>query len=100
MKFDSVDDRLDWLTKMKSCSIDMQVKDYPTMWKCALEIRKMIQQGSLSFSITDGYKWAVKHCTINGKKIQHYSKLRKAFENAKDRGAEEIIDFEEDISPQ
>tara|TARA_B100001250_G_scaffold79095_2_gene64976 strand:- start:257 stop:532 length:276 start_codon:yes stop_codon:yes gene_type:complete len=89
-----------WLSKMNDVSLSMSIKDYPTLWKCALEIRKMIINGSLSLSYTDGYKWAVKHCTIEGNKIQHHSKLRKAYENAKDRGTEEIINFEEDFSPR
>jgi len=98
MKFDSIDDRLDWLTKMSSRAIDIQVKDYPSRWECALAVRKMIAIGSLDVSINDGYKWAEKHCFIDGEPIRKWTDLKKSYENAKERTKSGTIidEFEEE----
>jgi len=34
-------------------------------------------------SVTDAYKWGVKHCTVKGKEIPRYTKLAKDYDNAK-----------------
>lgn len=94
MKFKDQLERFDFLDKMHNKAINLENKDFSTYWECALTIRKLITVGALDVSIVDGYKWAIKHCTINGQKIEHYSKLKKGYENAKDRGNESIEEFE------
>jgi|TARA_Y100000294_G_C8449506_1_gene294117 hypothetical protein len=97
MKFDSSEDRFSWLNKMRTRAIDMQVKDYPSRWECALAVRKMIAIGSLDVNINEGYKWAGNHCSVDGKPIT-WTELKKSYENAKQRTKSGTIidEFEEE----
>jgi hypothetical protein len=82
---------------MRTRAIDMQVKDYPSRWECALDVRKMIAIGSLDVSINEGYKWAGNHCSVDGKPIT-WTELKKSYENAKQRTKSGTIidEFEEE----
>lgn len=94
--------RVAWLKdEVDELESELSKKDYPTGWECALDIRKMYAEGELPGdvdSITDAYKWGVKHCTVKGKEIPRYTKLAKDYENAKfgrTKSGEVIDAFEE-----
>jgi len=73
---------------------DTNKKDFPTMWECALYVKNLITIGALDLKFNEGYQWATKHCTIQGADIDDWKKLKKNYENAKDRHEEKVCDFE------
>jgi len=75
--------------------------DYKTGWECALDCRRLYAEGDLPDdvkSVSDAYRWGVKHCTIKGKDIDRFSTLASAYDNTKHNRTKsgKIIDkFEE-----
>ena len=72
-------------------------KDFQNLWECALYVRVLISKGALDMQFNEGYKWATIHCTIKGKDlvfINDWERLKKAYENAKDRGEYKVCEFE------
>ena len=59
---------------------NLSMEDFDTGWECALYVRQQIVDGHLENHIKEGYMWAVKNCTIKGKKIKHWTKLKKDYE--------------------
>jgi len=92
---ESLTDKKDILVKGRMARLKNEVDeleselskvDYPTGWECALDCRRLYAEGDLPDdvkSVSDAYRWGVKHCTIKGKDIPRYSKLIKDYENAK-----------------
>ena len=80
---------------------ELSKKDFPSGWECAVYCKKMYFDGELSNdvkSITDAYKWGVKHCTIKGKEIERYTVIASAYDNTKHnrtKGGTAIDEFEE-----
>jgi len=94
--------RVAWLKdEVDELESELSKKDYPTGWECALDCRKMYAEGELPEdvkSVTDAYKWGVKHCTIKGEEISRYSTLASAYDSTKHNRTKsgKIIDeFEE-----
>jgi len=76
-------------------------EDYDSIWECALDIRKKIVTGagfSKDMQIFAGYDWAVENCTVKGKPISSWLKLKNGYENGKMKTKTDIIiaKFEED----
>jgi len=81
---------------------ELSKKDFPTGWECAVFCKKMYYDGELPNdvkSITDSYRWGVKHCTIKGEEIERYTKIASAYDNTKHnrtKGGTAIDKFEEE----
>lgn len=94
LKFKNEFARLDFLDKNYKKAINLEKKDYKNLWECALAINKIVKIGELDFSVDDGYKWAVKYCTINSNKIKNFSELKKSYNDAILTNNKKIIKFE------
>jgi len=76
-------------------------EDFDSNWECAMYVRKRIVTGdgfSKDTEIFTGYDWAVEHCTVKGKPIEHRNKLINGYDNAKRKTKSAVIigKFEED----
>ena len=94
MRFKDQFERLEFLDKHHKKVINLEKKDFNKPWKCALAIKKLIKVGDLEFTEVDGYKWAMKYCTINGEKINNYKILIEDYNTAMENNIEKVIKFE------
>ena len=94
MRFKDQFERLEFLDKHHKKVINLEKKDFNKPWKCALAIKKLIKVGDLEFTEVDGYKWAMKYCTINGEKINNYKILIEDYNTAMENKIEKVIKFE------
>ena len=94
MRFKDQFERLEFLDKHHKKVINLEKKDFNKPWKCALAIKKLIKVGDLEFTEEDGYKWAMKYCTINGEKINNYKILIEDYNTAMENNIEKVIKFE------
>jgi hypothetical protein len=94
MRFKDQFERLEFLDKYHKKVINLEKKDFNKPWKCALAIKKLIKAGDLDFTEEDGYKWAMKYCTVNGEKINDYKILIEDYNSAMKNNIEKVIKFE------
>ena len=76
-------------------------EDFNSNWECAMYVRKRIVTGdgfSKDTRVYTGYDWAVEHCTVDEKPIEHRNKLINGYDNGKRKNKSAVIigKFEED----
>ena len=98
MKFKDQFERFDFLDKNHKKVINLSKKDFSSLWKCALAIKKLINVGNLDITEENGYRWAVKYCTINGVKIKDFNHLIDDYNKALERKEDKILKFEKNTS--
>ena len=93
---DLVDEQAKLMISKKQKDIDalkeiQSKKDFNTYWECAIYCRQQIIDGHLENHIGNSYKWGVKNCTIKGKRIPHWTKLQKGYDNGKLSAKADIV---------